>query len=153
MSGGDTASPQNQIYINNWAILDEALDVVNNNLGFDILESRIGAKMSGGKTNPIGYGGGDLTGVPLVEAGVMRSPCRALRWMQDNSDYYYETFVDHFDNEGCQGLDVFSKDDGSLVKTVSIEMHGGPNADLKDEIYVINKRIITAALMVIHQSL
>lgn len=151
MGGGEDSSPPNQIYINNWAILEETLDVIGQGLDFDELETRIENRVSNGRTNPIGYGGGDLSGLSIAQADVMRSPCRALRWMSDNTDYEYETFVTLSDIMGRQGLDVFNKSDGSLVTSIVVPMGGGPNADPNSRIYINNTKIIVETLRVIEE--
>lgn len=151
MGGGEDSSPANQIYINNWSILNECMSVVEGGLNFDELETRIQAKVSDGRTNPIGYGGGDFVGMTIAQSDVMRSPCRALKWATDNSDYLYETFVTLSDTKGRQGLDVFNKSDGSLVTSIVVPMGGGPNADPNSRIYINNTKIIVETLRVIEE--
>lgn len=153
MGGGESSAPKNQIYINNRKIISETIKVINNSLGFDSLQSRLEELISEGRSNLIGYGGGDLTGVPLAEAGLMRSPCRALRWMTDNSQYRYETFVTLSDTEGSQGINIYNKDDGALHRTISVAMGGGANSDPKNLIYSNNKAIIMEAVLAVQESL
>lgn len=114
-------------------------------INFDDLQAILEQKISEGRTNPIGYGGGSLTGVSLIEAEVMRSPCRALRWLEDNSDYVYETFVRLSSSEGWQGINIFNKD-GSLFRKIEVPMGGGENADPRQTIYINNRTIILETL-------
>ncbi len=115
-------------------------------MNFDALQVILENKISEGRTNPIGYGGGDLAGIPLIQADIMRSPCRILRWMRDNSDYSYQTFVDLDDTEGWQGIRIFNKSDGSLYREIKVKMGGGENADPKNQIYINNRIILLEAL-------
>jgi len=151
MGGGENANPAAQIQINNKTIIAETIDVIANDLDFDELETRLETKISDGRTNPIGYGGGSLVGMSFIDAEVMRSPCRALRWMTDNSAYKYITFVRLSDTAGSQGIDILDKGDRSLVREISVPMGGGCNADPKTGIYNNNKRIIMEALLLIHE--
>jgi len=121
-------------------------------MDFDELLNRLENKISEGRTNPIGYGGGDLTGMSLLEADVMRSPCRALRWLGDNSLYNFETFVTLSDVEGWQGIRAFNKD-GTLHREIKVRMGGGENADPKNQIYINNRAIIMEAIMMLHEEL
>lgn len=122
-------------------------------MDFDELEARLEEKISEGRTNPIGYGGGDLSGLTLAEADVMRSPCRALRWLRDNSDYKFRTFVELDDDIGWQGIYIYNKSDGSLHRTIRVRMGGGENADPKNQIYINNRRIILETLALLEESL
>jgi hypothetical protein len=99
-------------------------------MDFDELQTRLENKVSEGRTNPIGYGGGDLNGVSILDADVMRSPCRALRWLGDNSPYDYETFVRLSSVEGWQGINIYNKN-GTLHRKIEVQMGGGENADPK----------------------
>jgi hypothetical protein len=121
-------------------------------MDFDELLARLEQKISEGRTNPIGYGGGDLTGLSLIEADVMRSPCRALRWLDDNSAYTFQTFVDLSSVEGWQGIRIYNKD-GSLYREIKVKMGGGENADPMRQIYLNNKTIITEALTFISEQI
>jgi hypothetical protein len=152
MRGGEASSPPSQIYINNWKILSEAIDTVSGDLDFDAMETRLLQDVGQGN-NPIGYGGGSLAGVPLAQAGVMRSPCRALRWMSDNSEYRYETLVKLSDLGGSQGMYVYSKEDDSLIRSIGNPMGGGPNDDPERRIYKDNTAIILQGVSLIYESL
>lgn len=121
-------------------------------MDLDQLQIRLENKVSEGRTNPIGYGGGDLTGVSLVAADVMRSPCRMLRWMSDNSPYNYETFVTLSDVEGWQGINIYNKN-GTLHRQIKVKMGGGENADPKNQIYINNRAILLESLMFICEEL
>jgi len=120
-------------------------------MNLDQLELLLEEKISDGKTNPIGYGGGSLAGVSLQDANVMRSPCAALRWMADNSDYIYETFVTLSDTQGWQGINIYNKD-GSLHRQIKVPMGGGENADPMKTIYANNKKIVLETLIFISQN-
>lgn len=115
-------------------------------IDLDDLQEILEDSVSDGEANPIGYGGGDLTGLTVAEADVMRSPCRALRYMADNSDYTFETFVRLSDSAGWQGISVFNKSDGSLAKKIEVRLGGGPDSDPKSLIYRNNRRIILETL-------
>lgn len=121
-------------------------------INFDALQTRLEERVSDGRTNPIGYGGGDLTGVSLLDADVMRSPCRALKWMSDNSPYDYETFVRLSSSEGWQGINIFNKD-GTLYRKIEVKMGGGENADPKNQIYINNRAIIIEAIAFLNEEL
>jgi len=119
----------------------------------ELLLQRMKEKVADGKTNPIGYGGGSMVGVPMAEADLMRSPCRALRWMYDNSPFEFETYVRLTHSQGHQGLIVRSKDTGKVLRTVEVIMGGGEDADPKNQIYRNNRRIIVEALRIIQEKL
>jgi hypothetical protein len=121
-------------------------------MDFDELQSRLENKVSEGRTNPIGYGGGDLTGLSIIEADVMRSPCRALRWAADNSNYNYETFVTLSDVEGWQGINIYNKN-GTLHRTIKVKMGGGENADPKNQIYINNRAILMELIGMVQEGL
>jgi hypothetical protein len=121
-------------------------------MNLDELQERLEGKISEGRTNPIGYGGGDLTGIPLIEADVMRSPCRALRWAADNSNYSFQTFVDLSDVEGWQGIRVFNKD-GTLHRELKVKMGGGADSDPMRTIYLNNKTIIMELVTMVAEEL
>jgi len=121
-------------------------------MDFDVLQSRLENKVSEGRTNPIGYGGGNLTGLSIVDADVMRSPCRALRWAADNSSYNYETFVTLSDVEGWQGIRVFNKD-GTLYREMKVRMGGGENSDPKNQIYINNRAILMELIAMVAEGL
>jgi hypothetical protein len=121
-------------------------------MNFDELQTRLEEKISEGRTNPIGYGGGDLTGMSIIEADVMRSPCRALRWLSDNSLFNFETFVTLSSVEGWQGINVYNKD-GTLHRTIKVQMGGGENADPKNQIYINNRAIILEAIAMLWEEL
>jgi hypothetical protein len=121
-------------------------------INFDDLEAILNSKISEGRTNPIGYGGGDLTGVSVMDAQIGRSPCRALRWLRDNSPYTYQTFVELSDEQGWQGVRIFNKSDGSLVREVKVPMGGGSDSDPMVTIYRNNKAIIAETMAFITEN-
>ena len=121
-------------------------------MDLDDLQERLENKISEGRTNPIGYGGGDLTGVSLADADVMRSPCRALRWAADNSIYTYETFVRLSDTQGWQGINVYTKD-GTLYRKIEVQMGGGENSDPMKIIYINNRAILMELIQLVAEDL
>lgn len=121
-------------------------------MDFDILLARLESKISEGRSNPIGYGGGDLTGVSLKDADVMRSPCRALRWLCDNSPYDYETFVELSSTEGWQGINIYNKN-GTLYRRIEVAMGDAEGSDPKNSIYKNNRAIILETILFISEEL
>jgi hypothetical protein len=122
-------------------------------MDLDDLQARLESKISDGRSNPIGYGGGDLTGVSLADADVMRSPCRALRWAADNSIYTYETFVRLSDTQGWQGINVYTKD-GTLYRKIEVQMGGGINdSDPMKIIYINNRAILMELIQMVAEDL
>ena len=121
-------------------------------MDLDDLQARLESKISDGRTYPIGYGGGDLTGVPLIDADVMRAPCRALRWAADNSIYNYETFVRLSDTQGWQGINIFNKD-GTLYRKVEVQMGGGLDSDPMKIIYLNNRAILMELIQMVAEDL
>lgn len=144
LGGGEASEVGDQIYINNKRITNAVLDFVSGERGFKKLEKRIHKEVSEGKTNPMGFTGGSLEGVPLMKAGVFRSPCGALQWMNDNTDYTFKTFVELAYDKGEQGLLVYQ--DGELIKRIAVPMGGGDNHDPNKVIYENNKRILMITL-------
>ena len=82
----------------------------------------------------------------------MRSPCRALRWLSDNSLFTFETFVTLSSVEGWQGINVYNKD-GTLHRCIKVQMGGGENADPKNQIYINNRAIILEAITMLQEDL
>lgn len=119
----------------------------------NLLNQRMLANVSDGQANPIGYGGGNLTGIPMAEADLMRSPCRALRWLSDNSPFNFETFVRLTHSEGFQGLIIRDKVNGNIVRTIEVPMGAGESGDPKNSIYRNNRKIIVQALRTVQDKL
>ena len=118
-----------------------------------LLKDRMEEKITDGKRDPIGYGGGSLEGLTLREAEVFRSPCRALRWLTDNSPFVFETFVRLTHSEGYQGLIVRNKKTGAILRTVEVRMGGGEDGDPKNAIYINNRKIIREAIKLVQDKL
>jgi hypothetical protein len=118
-----------------------------------LLKQRMEEKVTDGRTNPIGYGGGDMTGVPMKDADLMRSPCRALKWMSDNSPFEFETYARLTYEKGYQGLIVRNKLTGEIIETVEVVMGGGEDGNPKNQIYINNRKIIIQALRTIQDKL
>ena len=119
-------------------------------MDLDDLQARLESRISEGRTNPIGYAGGDLTGTNVSD--YMRSPCSLLRWASDNSIYTYETFVRLSSTEGWQGINVYNKD-GTLHRKIEVPMGDAEGSDPKNSIYRNNRAILIELISMISEDL
>jgi len=150
MGGGDTGQAQNQIYINNRTIITLLVQqILSKSNDLDALEAAMLAAISTGRSNPIGYSGENTAGLSPAQANFSRSPCRTLNWLNSNSPYGFISFTQLRADGGEQGLKIYSDDTGQLVKTFSVPVGGGKNADPRKSIYKNNRKILMTAVNVV----
>ena len=151
MGGGDASDPRKQIYINNAKIIKH-LVLSLPNIDITQLEADIQADISEGRHNPIGSQSGNLAGVSLRDAGIMRSPCGALKWCGQNNadDLSFKTFGELGAEGGEQGVLVY--DEGVLVKTYKVPMGGGLDGDPMYDVYRTNNRLIMKIIQFIEEN-
>ena len=107
------------------------------------LEQTISSQIDKGPKSIVGTTAKDLKGVsPQDVPNFMRSPCTALKWLEDNTPYEYETFV-RMRKDGCwQGIIAFNEQ-GNEVAKIEVPVRGGEDGDPMKIIYQNNKIIIT----------
>jgi hypothetical protein len=79
---------------------------------------------------------------PIQDAGIQRSPCGALKWLNQNNPWgaSFQTFVELEYNNGSQGIRAIKN--GNVVKEIKIPIYGGLDGDPMKIIYQNNKTII-----------
>jgi hypothetical protein len=110
------------------------------------LELAIQNAIRGDGNGAIGTTAGNLKGINIKDVpNLMRSPCTALKWLDDNTPYTFQTFVELTAHEGRQGIRAVNKL-GVVVKEISSPIYGGEDSDPMKIIYQNNKAIITETI-------
>lgn len=106
------------------------------------LEAQIHQAIDTGGKSAIGTNLGDLKGLrPDEVEGIMKSPCAALKWLEDNTPYSYQTFVELTFEDGRQGIRAFNAQ-GKQVGEIAIPIYSGEDSDPMKIIYKNNRAII-----------
>ena len=150
MRGGFSGKIQNIIYENNKKIAELLVSHIENDIAeWSDLEAAITAEIVTGKENPLGYGG-PMAGLSPAEAD-LRNPSRCLKWLNDNSDYGFKSITKLRDDGGDQGLKVYDND-GEYLRTLSVPLGGGVDADPRKLIYRNNSKILLKAISVVWEA-
>lgn len=102
------------------------------------LETEITEKTLGTGVSPLGASQ-DYTGVPLEEAGMMRSACAQMKWAHQNSGLRYMPFFKLDYENPTQGIEIYKGD--VLIDTIIVPITGGmegdPTAQISKDMYTM----------------
>ncbi len=102
------------------------------------LEVQITENTLGDGISPLGATQ-DYTGVPLQEAGLMRSACDQMKWAYDNTGLRYMPFFKLDFQTPTQGIEIYKGD--VLIDTIVVPITGGmdsdPTAQISKDMYLM----------------
>ena len=96
---------------------------------------------------PIEADCGDLVGVDRHDPSILTSPLIKLRWLDENSPYWFETFVILSKDNCWQGVNIFLDEDlENIHHNITVVSGGGDTGNIGDQIYIHNKFITDACM-------
>lgn len=93
---------------------------------FRTLESQVAEKTFGNGVSPLGAEG-NYQGVPIQEAGMLRSACAKMKWAHQNSGLRYMPFFKLDYENPIQGIEIYKE--GVLIDTIVVPITGGMDGD------------------------
>lgn len=107
-------------------VAGKEVELVSLKEDFRALETQITENTLGDGISPIGSTR-DFKGVPLQEAGIMRSACDQMKWAYDNTGLRYKPFFKLDFETPTQGIEIYKGD--VLVDTIVVPITGGMDSD------------------------
>jgi len=87
---------------------------------------------------------GQYTDVPFGEAKIARNICDAYQWLNDNSDYYWQTYGTLDVEGGKIGIKAVKGDE--VVIDIVIPTTGGDNGDPIQQFKIDNSKLLKKAV-------
>lgn len=130
-------------------VAGKEVELVSLKEDFRALETKIIENTLGDGISPLGSSR-DFKGVPLQEAGVMRSACDQMKWAYDNTGLRYMPFFRLDFEVPIQGIEIWKNPQfdergriisGTLMDTIVVPITGGmdsdPTAQISRDMYLM----------------
>ena len=116
----------------------------------DKIKTKIDNVFGADPPNKLKYDGPSVAGLTPSQAKLKGKPCKAMRWIRDNSNFRVEIYIKLTERRGTQGIRIFNKNTDKLIEDLSVPMGGGDYGSVETQIYENTKTILAEAVKFIH---